>query len=106
MDDDEEDYDEAVVEPDTIVNSHGSLLTIGSGGGGGGGAVIGAAQGGPLGFFGQGGLFDFSGHSSGGAVAAPQRPQVDDPYSHLSDDNSVKPVIEINVPDTVQDVVS
>lgn len=107
---DEEDYDDAVVEPDTVVNSHGSLLTIGDGGGsvgGGGGGGGAAAQGGPLGFFGQGGLFDFSGHSSGGTAAVPQRPQVDDPYSqHLSDDDTVKPVIEINVPDTVQDVVS
>lgn len=57
-----------------------------------------ASQGGPLGFFGQGGLFDFS--NNGG-----QRPQT---YGTLGDsiDDTVKPVIEINVPDTIQDVVS
>lgn len=57
----------------------------------------GASSGGPLGFFGQGGLFDFS--NNGG-----QRPQA----GTLGDsiDDTVKPVIEINVPDTIQDVVS
>lgn len=57
----------------------------------------GSSSGGPLGFFGQGGLFDFS--NNGG-----QRPQA----GTLGDsiDDTVKPVIEINVPDTIQDVVS
>lgn len=58
----------------------------------------GYASGGPLGFFGQGGLFDFS--NSGG-----QRPQVSGALGDSIDD-TVKPVIEINVPDTIQDVVS
>lgn len=76
-------------------NSHGGLLSnLGVG------TVANRPQnGGPLGFFGQGGLFDFSG-GSGGSTGV--RPQVDDPYSY----NDVKPVIEINVPDTVQDAVS
>lgn len=55
-------------------------------------------SGGPLGFFGQGGLFDFS--NSGG-----QRPQTSGALGDSIDD-SVKPIIEINVPDTIQDVVS
>lgn len=58
----------------------------------------GHASGGPLGFFGQGGLFDFS--NSGG-----QRPQTSGTFGDSIDD-TVKPVIEINVPDTIQDVVS
>lgn len=58
----------------------------------------GYASGGPFGFFGQGGLFDFS--NNGG-----QRPQASGPLGDSIDD-TVKPVIEINVPDTIQDVVS
>lgn len=94
----EEDYDENVVAVDNDHNSHGALLGIAGGGGGG--------NGGPLGFFGQGGLFDFSAGNSGTSISSSNivRPQVDDSYDSV-DDNGVRPVIEINVPDTIQDAV-
>ncbi|KAJ6641841.1 hypothetical protein Bhyg_06786 [Pseudolycoriella hygida] len=56
----------------------------------------GYASGGPLGFFGQGGLFDFS--NSGG------RPPTSGTLGDSIGD-TVKPVIEINVPDTIQDAL-
>lgn len=120
----DEDVDEVVDYDENFDNSHGSLLVSGglanrpivalggggaggvpgvggSGGGlaGGGGGGAGTGNGGPLGFFGQGGLFDFAGSNGGGLN--PARPQVDDPYS-----DGVRPVIEINVPDTLQDAVN
>lgn len=92
----DEDYDENVVAVDSGHNSHGGLLGVGGGGGG---------TGGPLGFFGQGGLFDFSASNSGTSSSSNiVRPQVDDSYDSV-DDNGVRPVIEINVPDTIQDAV-
>lgn len=87
-----DDYEEEQEEVNNVVhNSHGALIN----------SNVGYSQphGGPLGFFGQGGLFDFSGGSSGGSSFV--RPQVDDPYGS----NNIKPVIEINVPDTFQDAV-
>lgn len=129
-DDEEDEYDDTddVIDDydENLDNSHGALLVsgglinrpvpgVGGGGasfggyvpgdggsggglagGGGGGSVV---NGGPLGFFGQGGLFDFTSANRPGVN--PARPQVDDPYS-----DGVRPVIEINVPDTLQDVVS
>lgn len=94
----EEDYDENVVAVDSGHNSHGALLGVGGGGSVGG-------SGGPLGFFGQGGLFDFSSSNSGTTSSNVVRPQVDDSYDSI-DENGVRPVIEINVPDTIQDAVS
>ena len=68
----------------------------------------GVSHGGPLGFFGQGGLFDFFGGGGGGGggsfgnIGNLNRPQVDEAIYN----SDSKPVIEINVPDTVQDVVT
>lgn len=56
------------------------------------------ASGGPLGFFGQGGLFDF--FSNGG-----QQPASGSVLGDSIEDTTIRPVIEINVPDTIQDVV-
>lgn len=67
-------------------------------------------SGGPLGFFGPGGLFDWQGFlinlirpQGGGASGSSPGSTLSDP-TVSSDD--VKPVFEVNVQDTVQDVVS
>lgn len=62
-------------------------------------------SGGLLGFFGQGGLFDFTGGNTGGTVSN-DRPPLFTPGT-LSDPayDDTKPVFEINVHDTVQNLV-
>lgn len=53
-------------------------------------------SGGPLGFFGQGGLFDISSYTT-----PPSTELLNDSVNDL-----IKPVVELNVQDTIQDVVS
>lgn len=60
-------------------------------------------QGGPLGFFGQGGLFDLNGANSGGQTGDSTGPSNVESEAPVGDDE--RPVYEFNVSDTIQTVV-
>lgn len=106
VDEDEDEYDDIIDEyndPVTVTNSHGSLASAPSAGQ----AAANRPSGGPLGFFGQGGLFDFGGGQSGGPVGGGGQNQlvgVNQLHGGGGYDD-VRPVIEINVPESLSDAV-
>lgn len=84
-------------------NHHGG----GQGGYGGGGGYN-RPQGGPLGFFGPGGLFDFSqsGSSGGSGDSGSGTSPLVGVLSDTVSEDDIKPVWEINVPDTINAVIT
>lgn len=114
--DEEEEYDDIIDEyndPVTVTNSHGSLVSS---------PAVSAnnrPSGGPLGFFGQGGLFDIAGgqggQGGGGGGGLPggglaggsgsQNQLFGVNQLHDAGYDDVRPVIEINLPESLQDAV-
>lgn len=99
----EGDYDEVIdeyTEPDAENNSHGPLAgvdqTVQPTA-----AVANRPSGGPLGFFGQGGLFDVT---SGNGIPPNSLLGVNQLQGASFDD--VRPVVEFNVPGSLVDAVS